>query len=187
MIPQLQIRQEPSLLSIQSTKASLSMRQQRPDFSIETRRADLNIEQPRPTMEIDQSEAWRAYTGGHPLEMNRQIYSSLPSLFLQGLAKKVEQGNQLAQFHQPGNSIAEVYGADWKRDPFVEYRAPASYDNVNIDVQRNNPVIQAQGNSPQINARAYVPEIEYQPGNLEILVKQYASVEIIPPDIDRMI
>ncbi|GIO35207.1 hypothetical protein J41TS12_00680 [Paenibacillus antibioticophila] len=187
MIPQLQIRQQPSLLSIESTNASLSIHQQRPDFSIETRRADLHIEQPRPAMEIDQHEAWRAYTGGHPLEMNQQIYSNLPSLFLQGLAKRVEQGNQLAQFHQPGGSIAEVYGGDWKRDPFVEYRAPASYDNVDIHVQRNNPVIQAQANPPQISAQAYIPDINYHPGRLDVQVKQYASVEIIPPELDVVV
>ena len=184
MIPQLQIRQQPSLLSIESTKASLTMQQQRPDFSIETKQADLQIEQPAPTMEIDQHDAWRAYKGGHPLEMNQQIYSNLQGLFLQALAKKVEQGNQLAEFHKPGNTIAEVYGGDWKRDPFVEFRGPASYDNVRIHVQRNNPVIQAQANAPQISARAYRPDVQFQPGNLNIQVKQYASVEIIPPNLD---
>ncbi|UNK18071.1 DUF6470 family protein [Paenibacillus sp. N3/727] len=184
MIPQLQIVRQPALQEMNSKKAELSIRQQRPDMQIETSQAKMNISQPRPDMEIDQHQAWRAYNGGTALEMNRQIYSELPALFLEGLAKRVEQGNRMAEIHLPGNTISEIYGSDWKRDPFVEYRAPASYDNVDIYVNRNRPEIAIEPIAPQISAQAYTPEIEYNPGFLEIRMKQYGSIEIIPPQID---
>lgn len=184
LIPQIQIRQQPTVMEFQSQSAGISIRQPRPDMEITTSQAKMDINQPRPDMEIDQHQAWRAYNGGTALEMNQQIYSELPALFLEGLAKRVEQGNQLAKFHLPGNSIAEVYGSDWKRDPFVEYRAPASYDNVEIHVRRNPPVITIDPVAPQITAQANDPEIDFHPGNLSIQVKQYASIQIIPPQID---
>lgn len=135
-------------------------------LGIESKRAELSIKQPRPELEINQHEAWRAYNGGTALEMNQQIYSQLPALFLEGLAKRVEQGNRMAQFHLPENSIAEIYGQDWKRDPFVEFRAPASYDNVSIHVEPHRP------------------EIEYNPGYLNVYVKQYDAIRFIPPTIE---
>ncbi|MGN8770371.1 DUF6470 family protein [Paenibacillus barengoltzii] len=184
MIPPLQIVTQPTLLEIDSGRAGLSIKQPRGEIQIETSRAKMDITQPRPEMQIDQHDAWRAYNGGTALEMNRQIYSELPGLFLEGLAKRVEQGNRLAAFHLQGNSIGEIYGADWKRDPFVEFRAPASYDNVSIYVQPHKPEINIQQIKPVIQSEQHNPEIEYQPGYLNISVKQYASIKFIPPNID---
>ncbi|MFC7678565.1 DUF6470 family protein [Paenibacillus sp. GCM10028914] len=184
MIPQLQVSTQPSSLEISSSKAKLSISQQRPDMEIESPRAKMDITSPRPDMEIDQHQAFRAYNGGTALEMNQQIYSELPSLMLEALAKRVEQGNRMAEFHLPGNSIGEIYGSDWKRDPFIEFRAPASYDNVDIHVNRNEPQINIEPITPRISAQAYTPQIEYHPGSLDIRVKQYASIEITPPQID---
>lgn len=184
MIPQLQIQSQPALLDISSRKAELSIRQPRPVLEIETSSARMDITSPRPELEIDQHQAWRAYTGGSALEMNNQIYSELPALFLEGLAKRVEQGNQLAKFHLPGNSVAEIYGGDWKRDPFVEFRAPASYDNVDIHVRRNDPRIAIEPVAPKITAQTYQPEITYHPGQLSIQIKQYGDIKIVPPQID---
>lgn len=184
MSSQFQITTQPALQEMSSKMAKLSIRQPRPEFQIESPRAKMDFKQPRPGMEIDQSQAWRAYNGGTALEINQQIYSELPRLFLEGLAKRVEQGNRLAEFHLPGNSIAEIYGSDWKRDPFVEFRAPASYDNVDIHVTRNPPQISIEPIPPRMSAKTYTPEIEYQPGFLEIRMKQYGSIEIIPPQID---
>jgi hypothetical protein len=184
MIQQLQIRQQPSILEIESRRAELSIQQPRPEQEIITSRADLQIVQPRPEMQIDQHDAWRAYNGGGPLEMSKQIYSTLPDLFLQGLAKQVEQGNRLADFRSPSNTIAEVYGGDWQKDTFVEFRGPASYDNVSIHVEAHRPQIDAQAIAPQITAQSYTPQIDFHPGQLTINVKQYASIEIIPPNID---
>lgn len=186
MIPQLQITTQPSLLEFSSSKAKLSISQQRPDMEIESPRAKMDINSPRPDMEIDQHQAFRAYNGGTALEMNQQIYSELPSLMLEALAKRVEQGNRMAEFHLPGNTIAEIYGSDWKRDPFVEFRAPASYDNVDIHVTRNEPQINIEPITPQISAQAYIPQIDYHPGSLDIRVKQYASIDIVPPQIDMI-
>ncbi|WP_019635618.1 DUF6470 family protein [Paenibacillus fonticola] len=184
MSSQLQIIQQPSRLGVESGRAKLLIKQPRADFQIETSRAKMEISQPRPEMEIDQHQAWRAYNGGTALEMNNQIYSELPALFLEGLAKRVEQGNRMAQFHLPGNSIAEIYGGDWQRDPFVEYRAPASYDNVDIYVRQRKPEINVQPIRPKITAKANYPEIEYSPGFLNVYVKQYASIQFIPPNVD---
>lgn len=169
---------------MESNRASLAIQQPRGEQEIEQPRATLDITQPRPEMEIDQHEAWRAYNGGTALEMNKQIYSNLPALFLEGLAKRVEQGNQLAQFHIPGNSIAEIYGGDWRRDPFVEYRAAASYDNVSIHVEPHRPEINATANYPQVSARENNPQFEYQEGYLNVSVKQYSSIQITPPQLD---
>ncbi|WP_120463755.1 DUF6470 family protein [Paenibacillus aceti] len=183
MTPQVQITTQPSLLGMESSRAQILIRQPRGELEIKSPRADMQISQPRPEMQIDQHDAWRAYNGGTALEMNRQIYSHMPQLFLEGLAKRVEQGNQLAAIHL-GSTIAEVYGGDWQRDPFVEYRAPASYDNVNIYVQPHRPEINITQIKPEISGQSHNPEIDVEHGHLNIFVKQYASIQFTPPNID---
>lgn len=184
MFSPIQIMTQPALLEINWGKAELSIRQPRGELQIETSRAKMDITQPRPELQIDQHEAWRAYNGGTALEMNHQIYSQLPDLFLEGLAKRVEQGNRMANFHLPGNSIGEIYGTDWKRDTFVEFRSPASYDNVNINVIPNRPEIEITPFKPDIQGMQRNPEIDFSPGYVDISVKQYASIKITPPRID---
>ena len=184
MIPQVQVTSQPSLLGMESSRAQILIRQPRGELEIESPRADMQITQPRPEMQIDQHEAWRAYNGGTALEMNHQIYSELPQLVLEALAKRVEQGNQLAAIHLPGNTIAEIYGGDWKRDPFVEFRAPASYDNVNIYVEQHKPEVNITPMKPEIRGQQHNPEIDVQHGYLNIFVKQYASIQFTPPNID---
>lgn len=183
----IQIRQKPALLGIEAGLGEYSMRQPRASLSISTTPGQFDIQHTDPRLTVDQSKAWAAYNGGPPLEMNQRIYSGIREIFLQGIAHRVEQGNRIAAIHQPGNTIAEVFGRDTGIPALPEFRGPASVDNVDIRFDITPIQIEYREGTTDIQAQANPPEVEYHRGKLNIYMRQYQSVEIIPPELDTQI
>lgn len=181
--PVLQIRQTPALLGIDADPGSFSISQPKAEVNLTTTPAELTVQSYRPELQVDQSRAWAAYYGGSMLDMNKRIYSGIQELYLQGLARRVEQGNRVAQFFKPGNTIAEVYGTDTEPNSFPETRGPASYDNVDIHIETRPPELNYRPAKVDINVVRHSPEIEYTRGKLDIYMRQYASVQFIPPEV----
>lgn len=96
--PILQIRQTPALMGIDADPGSYSISQPKAEISVTTTPCELTVQSTRPELTIDQARAWEAYNGGKMLDMNKRIYSGIQQLYLQGIARKVEQGNRMAQF-----------------------------------------------------------------------------------------
>lgn len=182
--PILQIRQTPALIGIDADPGAYSITQPKADVNITTTSGKWDIQSFRPELTIDQSKAFAAYNGGNTLDMNKRIYSGIQQLYLQGIAMKVEQGNRIAQFFKPGNTIAEVYGTDTEPNSFPENRGPASYDNVDIHFETRAPIIEFRPAEVDIQVEGHRAEIEYTRGKLNIYMQQYASIQFIPPEVN---
>lgn len=180
----LQIRQTRAVIGIDADPGAYSITQPKAEVNITTTPGEMSIQSTRPELTIDQSAARAAYTGGDMMEMNKRIYSGIQQLYLQGLSRKVEQGNRMAEFFKPGNTIAEVYGTDTEPNSFPDTRGPASYDNVDIHYQSFAPKIRFRAAEVDIQVERHRPEIEYTRGKLSIYMQQYASVEFIPPEVN---
>lgn len=180
----LQIRQTPAVIGIDADPGTYSISQPKAEVNVTTTPGQLTVESTKPELTIDQSRAWAAYHGGNMLDMNKRIYSGIQQLYLQGLARKVEQGNRMAQFFRPGNTIAEVYGMDTEPNSFPETRGPASYDNVDILIETRAPQIDFRAAKVDIQVERRNPEIEYTRGKLNIYMQQYASIQFIPPELN---
>ncbi|MDO3412082.1 DUF6470 family protein [Saccharibacillus sp. CPCC 101409] len=185
-IPQIQIRQTPALLGMETTKGEMSIRQPKPEMHQETDREQWDIEQYKPELTIDQSRARSAYTGGTVLEMNSRLTAGFQQNFLQGLADRAQMGNQLAAIQKPGNTIAEIYGGDDKPFPLPEFRGPASMANVDVHFEVRPTRIDFTPAKVNIRIDTAAPEINYDPGKLSIYLLQKNSLEIIPPAIDTV-
>ncbi|OME67332.1 hypothetical protein BSK65_20265 [Paenibacillus odorifer] len=182
--PILQIRQTPAVIGFDTEPGNYSISQPKAEVNVTTTPEKLTVESTSPELTIDQSRAWEAYNGGKMLDMNRRIYSGIQQLYLQAIARKVEQGNRMAQFFRPGNTIAEVYGMDTKPNSFPEIRGPASYDNVDIHIETRAPQINFRAAKVDIQVERRNPEIEYTRGKLNIYMKQYASIQFIPSELN---
>lgn len=180
----LQIRQTSGQIGIDADPGRFSIRQPKAELQITTQPGRLEVQSHHPVLQVDQSRAFAAYNGGPTLEMNQRIYSQLPSMFLQALAKRVEQGNRAAAIHIPGNTIAEIYGQDWRPVPFPEMRGEASLDNVDVRVQTSPPDIRYTPAQVDLQVVVNKPEISYARGKLDIYMKQYPSIQFIPPALD---
>lgn len=182
--PILQIRQTHALIGINTERGTFSITQPKPELNITTTPGELTIQSSKPELNIDQSRAWAAYNGGNILDMNKRIYSGIQQLYLQGIAKKVDQGNRMTEFFKPGNTIAEVYGTDTEPNSFPEICGPASYDNVDIQFETRTPHINFKAATVDIQVERRNPEIDYTHGKLNIYMQQYASIQFIPPELN---
>ncbi|WP_068620591.1 DUF6470 family protein [Paenibacillus tuaregi] len=182
--PILQIRQTPAILNFDADPGRFSIRQPQAEVSMSTTPSELEIHQYQPKLSIDSSAAQSAFTGGNFLEMNKRIYSGIQNIFLQNIAHRVEQGNRAAAIYEPGNTIANIYGEDWQGVPFPEFRGPASMDNVDIHFEVTPPEIRFSKAHTNIQVEVRKPEIQYTRGKLDMYMKQYASVQYIPPEVD---
>ncbi|MGN7415158.1 DUF6470 family protein [Paenibacillus sp. SAF-068] len=183
-LPVLQIRTTPTLLSIDADPGQFTIRQPKAEVQLNTRPAKLTVESHPMRLSVDQSKAFSAYTGGNMIDMNARIYSGIQQIFLQNMAERVQQGNELAAIHKPGNTIASIIGSDWQARPFPETRTPASSGNVETRVYTQAPDINFTPAVSEMNVIVNRPEIEYNRGKLDIYVKQYASIQYTPPAID---
>ncbi|WP_017810940.1 DUF6470 family protein [Paenibacillus shenyangensis] len=184
-MPIVQIRQTPGRIGIETTPGSFSIRQPKADLQITTQKADLEIQQPKPELTIDQSRALAAYDGGSHLEMTKRLYSNVQQLFLQGLSQRMKDGERMREFYKPGNTLGDIMKSRSQNTPgFIEYRGAASSDNVDIQVERRDPIIEVTTHKPDIQVQINRPEIEYTRGNVNIYMQQYPSVQFIPPEID---
>ncbi len=184
MQPILQIRQTPALIGIDADLGTFSITQPKAEVNITTTPGELTLQSTRPELTIDQTRARAAYNGGSVLDMNKRIYSGIQQLYLQAIARRVEQGTRMAEFFKPGNTIAEVYGMDTEPNSFPEPCGPASYDNVDIHFETRAPQINYQAAHVDIQVERHDPTIEYTRGKLNIYMQQYASVQYIPPELN---
>lgn len=183
-IPQLQFRSENASYRIDSDSAEQQIRQPRPTQEIEQVPAQMDIKQPKGTMDIDQSKAWDALGKANNLEVMLRIYSGARDVWLQGIAKRVEDGNRMWAIHEGGNPIADM-GKDFRVSfPEMNFAGEPSYDNVDIHYEAGKPDIQVQEGGAKITARVNPPEISSQRGKFDFQMLSYAKIEFTPPQID---
>ncbi|MBU7317597.1 DUF6470 family protein [Paenibacillus oleatilyticus] len=152
--------------------------------TIEQKPATLEFHSSQGELQIDQSQAWQAYAkGGHQAWLN-MIYSQMDSVFLQGLAKKVEEGKRMAQITNPSNAFADIAKGALQDKPEIQYVGPASFMNVTINYTANSPEINIQANKPEINYTVSKPEFTYTPGKVDIYMRQMQSINITVSEYD---
>ncbi|MNC28490.1 hypothetical protein D3C75_766950 [compost metagenome] len=179
-----QISRTPALIGIETKPGNLTIKQPPSEMQITTTPGDWTISQPKPEFSIDQSPARAAYTGGTYREMSQRIYSGVEQLWLQAIAKRMEQGERMANFHKPGNTIGEVYGEDYRPVSYPEVRGPASYDNVNIDIKAVPVEMEYRKAEVNVQIKANQPEIQYTPSSVEIYLRQKPSLSFTPPTLN---
>ncbi|MFS0725883.1 DUF6470 family protein [Paenibacillus sp. 1P07SE] len=186
-IPQVQIQQipaklgmdiEPGRQDLQQPRATMEMEQIRPELSIQTRMGYF---------EIDQERAWDALALGNNLQTMNKIYGMASNMAMQGLARIVEKGNQMAAIHRGGNAIAEL-AMDWRRTfPEFDFRGEASVLNVDMVFRPGHFSIDVQDGRVDLKVSVNPPVHNYERGRVNLYMEQYGSVQITPPVIEAQL
>ncbi|WP_010278713.1 DUF6470 family protein [Paenibacillus senegalensis] len=183
-LPVIEIRQQHAKLGMQSELGRNFIKQSRADMEIHTTRPELVMESSRSELTIDQGSAWASLGKDHPFNLNQRIYSQCQDIVLQGIARRVEEGNRMAAIHTGEHVFAELARERAFQEAGIEPRAPLAYPSVAIEYKPGNTSIQVKEGSYQLHVQPHRPQIDYEPGKLNIYMLQYQSVEIIPPKID---
>ena len=70
----------------------------------------------------------------------------------------------MAAIHQPGNTIAAIWGGDWQTPRMPEFRGVASMDNVDVRINTRPPDITYHEGATDIQVKVNRPETLYQMG-----------------------
>jgi len=182
--PQIQIRQKPALLGIDADLGKQDIKQPRATFEMTTERPQQDIRQPGGELLIDQTRAWDALGIGPSLEVFSRIYSQGHEIALRGIARRVEDGNRMAQIHIKANAFAEIAKNVDRNFSEYDYAGEASFDNVDISYSARKAEINTVDGKVNLNTHPNRVEYEYYRGKLDIYMRQYQSIDITAPEID---
>ncbi|GEL78709.1 DUF6470 family protein [Tenuibacillus multivorans] len=177
--PQIRMQSQMALIGINTTQGQQTIEQPKAQLSIQQPKADVQIDRRPPKLDIDQSQAWSDMGLYGPIEAAERNAQEGKQAWLQSLAKESQEGDQLMKIENGGNAIASI-GKNNAYEPMKEFNVgwipshfavKTSYEpgEINIRVQRNEPIINAQTQSPIIN---------YQRGDIEIYLRQQNELQI---------
>ncbi|MBJ6361929.1 DUF6470 family protein [Paenibacillus sp. GCM10012307] len=177
-IPQIQIRQQYGQIGIHAERGQQEIEQPRPEISMVQHRAQMNISRSEGYLEINQERAWDALALGNNLETMKKIYSMAPEIAMRGIARRVEEGKQLANLLYKGNAIADIAKGWRQRFPEFDFRGPASGLNVDLYYTPSELSIDTEVGSIEYDVRTNAPILQYETGKLDIYMKQWPNIEI---------
>ncbi|MFA1821344.1 DUF6470 family protein [Virgibacillus oceani] len=178
-IPQIRMHSQMAQIEINQTAAKQYIEQPKAEMSIQQPAATLSIHTTPSRLQIDQTQAWEDMNLMHITRRNEQFAAEGLQAVQEGISRKAAQGRQLMMVEQEGNPIvsqavtnslnpAKQLGITFIPSPFsvkINYQP----SEVDIDVQRNEPVIEVLRNDP---------EIHYEPGSIDIRMKQLQELNI---------
>ncbi|MDQ6422504.1 DUF6470 family protein [Paenibacillus sp. LHD-117] len=186
-IPQIQINLTHASLSIDADIGRQHLEQPKAKVDMEQVRPDQQFRTTAGRLEINQDRVWDALGLGNNLETMNKIYSMAKDIALQGIARIVEKGDQMAAIHLGGNPIAQM-AREWQRTfPEYDFRGEASFDNIDMEYIPGELTIDTTPGRVNLNVQVNKPIHEYERGKLDIYMNRYPKVEIIPPRIDQLL
>ncbi|HEX7055739.1 MAG TPA: DUF6470 family protein [Bacilli bacterium] len=181
----LSIHQVFAAIGIHSTRGEQQIRSRHGELIIRQEPAEIKMETSGGELEINADAAWAAYGKQPHLQWRNMVYSQMPRVFLQALAKIVDDGNRMADIASRRNAIADIAQEAWQHEfPQIEYVGAASYDNVEVSIAKKEISISVKPNFPQIEYRMHKPEIQFRRGGVEIYMRQKNSITITTAPYD---
>lgn len=178
-IPQIRLQSTSAQIEFSTRQGELFIEQPPGELQIEQPQADMNITRIPGKLTIDQTQA-RADVDLKSVRRRIEEAAQLGKQeVLAGIARRIRDGEQLMKIEngfQAISSIATRNGEGPQKEFGLGYIPQAgsvktSYDpgNVELDIQPNKPKIHFQINKPNIS---------FNRGEVEINLKQYASLKI---------
>lgn len=178
-IASLSIRTSPTVLNYHSQPAKIHIENPKgSQLDIKIEQPQLEMQSTQPKVLIDQSQCF-AESGLKSIgALISDTASFAYSKGLEAIGKIVDQGNQMADVHK-GDPIPDqaAYNA---YDQFVRewniVTMPRSRPDITVIEGKVN--ITVKRGQVQNNTRLQLPKITYNPGKLDIYVKQHYSIKI---------
>lgn len=178
-IPQIRIQSTPSKIEISTRQGELSIEQPKGELHIEQPKADLNITRIPGKLTIDQTQA-RADVD---LKSVRQRCEEAAQLgkqdLLSGIARRIQEGSEMMEIEdgfQAISSIAKRNSEGPKKEFNIGFVPKAG--SVKIEYIPGEVEVNSKINKPNINYVANKPIISFEKGEVNISLKQHASLKI---------
>lgn len=178
--PQIRLQSQMAQIEMTTNPAKQSIEQPGPDLDLQQPPAELHIDRTPSVLSIDQSEA-RADVDLKSIRRRVEEFAQNGyQEWLNGIARRAQEGNELMRIENGGNPIASIGKQNGKLLPTYEFNigyVPKA-GSVKIDFQPTKLDIQWDIKKPINNTKARKPIIDYQPGTVDIRIKQYQDLQI---------
>lgn len=178
-LPQIRMESTMAQIKISSYQGRQEIEEPKADLSIEQPKAEMQVEKVPSRLTIDQSRA-RADVDlkSAPERIADAVRQGRQDL-LEGIARRTQEGDEMMKIENGGSAIAGIakqhrvlpqheYGLGWI----------PSTGSVQINYDPGRVDINWRVNKPIIDVQTHKPVINYTPGNVEISMKQYNSLNI---------
>jgi hypothetical protein len=180
----LTIRTQPALIGIETKKARAPVAGGLAPFLLTISHPRLTLESKEARVVLDAGAGW-TYAGlADYRELTRLVAAQSYQDVLAAIEETAAEGDRLAAFWVPGNTIAEVAAEKpYPRPPF-SYGVPPLHP-VRITVIPGG--VRAEFTPGELKARLgeKPPGSPYEPGMIRVYLRQYPRVEIEPQILDE--
>jgi hypothetical protein len=170
-------------LGIDANLGTQDIKQPRAVYEMTTDQPKVELHSPNGELLIDSSRAWDALGLGGNLESMLRIYTNAKQVAIDGVTRRVQEGNRLAAIQTHENAIVEIAKNPPEANGF-DILGEASYLNVREEYIAHPVEVNYIAGKININTHPSPPEIEYNRGKLEIYMAQWPSITFEPPQID---
>ncbi|QQZ10269.1 DUF6470 family protein [Heyndrickxia vini] len=178
--PQIRLQSQTAQIELTTNPAKQSIEQPGPDLDLQQPPAELHITRTPGALSIDQTEA-RADVDLKSIRRRVEEFAQNGyQEWLNGIARRSQEGKELMRIENGGNAIASIAKQNGKL--FKTYDFNIGYvpkaGSVKINYEPTKLDIQWDINKPINNTKARKPIIDYQPGTVNIRMKQYQDLQI---------
>lgn len=174
----LRINTTPGQIGIKTKWATLDLKQPKADMDVKTDMPKVQIKTTDPKIKIDQKQCFAEAGIKSPIECSRENSQIARSAAMQGIARRADEGNQLADIHLGGDPIVEQAAAsgDIFLREFVFGFIPKS--RPKIDVVEGKVDVKYIPGKVNLNVKVNKPILNVNHGKVDIYMKQWPDIKI---------
>lgn len=177
-LPQLRMDSGMAQINISVTPSRQTIRQPKAQMHLEQPPAKLAIRTTPGRLTIDQSRAWAAMDIKHIFQRIKENAAEGHRDAMQGIARRAAEGDELMKIENGGNPIASQAV---RKSKILNYQynyalVPPPF-SVQMHYQPGTVKIEAEPQRVINHTVSRMPIIDYQRGQVNISMKQYASLE----------
>jgi hypothetical protein len=178
-LPQIRVNSDFARIEIKTSNARLSIEQPKAELEIEQPKAEMEIERIPAKLSIDQTKAWEDMDLKHIFKRIEEAAQNGYSDWINGLARRAQQGNELMKIENNGNTLAaQVKENSTKPEHQFNIGWIPSLFSVKIDYVPAEVKTQVKPQKAIINATTKNPIIDVNNGIVETSLKQLSSLEV---------
>ncbi|WP_430790961.1 DUF6470 family protein [Virgibacillus flavescens] len=178
-LPQIRMQSQMAAISIQQVSGQQKIQQPEASLSIQQPKAEMTMKTTPSKLQIDQTRAWEDMNILHVFKSIEKFANEGMQGAKEGTARRVQQGDSLMRIENKGNPIpGQAVQNAFDQMKQIGIKFIPSMSAVKINYQPSDVTINVKANKPIIEAQANRPDIQYSPGEVNIGIKNYQSLEI---------
>ena len=184
-LPQIRTETTMGQIGISTVPGRMTIEQPPAEMHLEQPRAEVKMKTTPGRLTIDQTEAWAAMDIKHIFRRIKEQAERGRQAALEGTARRAAEGDELMRIEDGGRPIAEHAERNSRLLDF-QYNYALVPPPLSVKIHYEPGTLTVDVEPGRVINRTVVrkPVIEYEPGRVDIYMKQYPSIDISVVDVE---